>query len=210
MSQLEQSKGRRPDRDKAETLLDHGWALFLERGVQPVSMEMIAAAAGVSKVTAYKHFADKNDLFRAAVRKEMIRLERLQRQTTGSAEGPIGEVLEAFGLGLMTYLFSNPAMDFYAALAGELRRTPELAQAFYAAGPGKTVENLKEIFRNGCRRGELSIDDLDLAADQFLGLLQGYSSFQIALGVEPVPLKDTLDRRVRAAVAIFLKAYGTD
>ncbi|MFN3352401.1 MAG: TetR/AcrR family transcriptional regulator [Brevundimonas sp.] len=200
-------KGRRLDPDKAEALLQHGWRLFLERGVQPVSMEMIAAAAGVSKVTAYKHFADKHDLFRTAIRREMARLEAMQGAVQ-TGDGPVRQLLEDFGRGLMSYLFSGPAMDFYAALAGELRRTPELARAFYDAGPGKTFENLKAIFRLGCARGELEIPDLDLAADQFLGLLQGYSSFQIALGVEPAPLADTVDRRVRAAVEVFLKTYG--
>jgi TetR/AcrR family transcriptional regulator, mexJK operon transcriptional repressor len=201
-------KRRTLDPGKAEALLHHGWALFLERGVQPVSMEMIAAAAGVSKVTAYKHFADKHDLFRAAVRVEMVRLEALQAQPCRAAVGPIRQQLEAFGLGLMTYLFSAPAVDFYAALAGELRRTPELARAFYEAAPGKTFENLKQILQQGCERSELSIADLDLAADQLLGLLQGYSSFQIALGVEPMPLIKTLDLRVRSAVDLFLKGYG--
>lgn len=185
-----------------------GWSLFLENGVQAVSMEQIAAAAGVSKVTAYKHFADKHDLFRTAIRMEMARLEALQGPVALGADGPIREVLEEFGRGLMSYLFSGPAMDFYAALAGELRRTPELAQAFYEAGPGKTFENLKSIFRQGCARGELIIEDLDLAADQFLGLLQGYSSFQIALGVEPTPLADSIERRARAATEVFLKTYG--
>lgn len=208
MSQTERPKGRRVDAEKAEALLRHGWALFLERGVQAVSMETIAAAAGVSKVTAYKHFADKHDLFRTAIRREMERLETIQGPTTLAADGPIREVLETFGRGLMTYLFSGPAMDFYAALAGELRRTPELARAFYDAGPGKTFENLKAIFRRGIERGELAIDDLDLAADQFLGLLQGYSSFQISLGVEPTPLAETVEHRARAATDVFLKAYG--
>ena len=197
------------DAEKAEALLKHGWALFLERGVQAVSMETIAAAAGVSKVTAYKHFADKHALFRAAIRREMERLEAIQGSATLAADGPIREVLETFGRGLMAYLFSGPAMDFYAALAGELRRTPELARAFYDAGPGKTFGNLKAIFRRGVERGELSIEDLDLAAEHFLGLLQGYSSFQISLGVEPRPLAETVEHRARAATDVFLKAYGT-
>jgi TetR/AcrR family transcriptional repressor of mexJK operon len=201
-------KGRRPDQDKADAVLDHGWALFLKHGVQAVSMEMIAAAAGVSKVTAYRHFSDKHDLFRAAIQKEMVRLESLQGSDRPAPDLPIREVLTAFGEGLMSYLFSGPAIDFYTALAGELRRTPELAQAFYDAGPGKTHANLKSLLTRAAEKGELDLPDVDIAADQFLGLLQGYSSFQLSLGIEPSPQLASVTSRVRGAVEVFLKAYA--
>lgn len=206
--QTPKPKGRRPDQDKADAVLDHGWRLFLQHGVQAVSMETIAAAAGVSKVTAYRHFADKHDLFRAAIQKEMARLEALQAAPQVGPEGPIRDVLIAFGEGLMTYLFSGPAIDFYTALAGELRRTPELARAFYEAGPGKTHANLTAMLRDAVARGELDLDDVEIAADQFLGLLQGYSSFQLSLGVEPAPPLASVQTRVRGAVEVFLRAYG--
>lgn len=206
--QTPKPKGRRPDPDKADAVLEHGWALFLQHGVQAVSMEMIAAAAGVSKVTAYRHFADKNDLFRAAIRKEMVRLEALQATGQSGADLPIREALTTFGEGLMTYLFSGPAIDFYTALAGELRRNPDLARAFYDAGPGKTHANLMALLTRGRDRGELMVKNVEAAADQFLGLLQGYSSFQLSLGIEPAPFLASVEARVEGAVDVFLKAYG--
>ncbi|WP_082384860.1 TetR/AcrR family transcriptional regulator [Brevundimonas sp. AAP58] len=206
--QTPKPKGRRPDQDKADAVLDHGWALFLEHGVQAVSMEMIAAAAGVSKVTAYRHFADKHDLFRAAIRKEMARLETMQGADGPAPDLPVRDALRTFGLGLMTYLFSGPAIDFYTALAGELRRTPDLARAFYDAGPGKTHANLTALLSKAAARGELVVEDVDVAVDHFLGLLQGYSSFQLSLGVEPAPLLASVEPRVEAAVDVFLRAYG--
>jgi TetR/AcrR family transcriptional regulator, mexJK operon transcriptional repressor len=208
LSEAVTPKGRRPDQEKAEAVLRHGWALFLERGVQAVSMETIAAAAGVSKVTAYRHFADKHDLFRACIQRETDRLLIMQGEGAPPPDGPVEARLRAFGLGLMRFLFSAPAMDFYAALAGELRRTPELARAFYDAGPGQTLANLKDILRLGVDRGELKVDDVDAAADQYLGLLQGYSGFQIALGVEPVPLADSVEARVDGATRVFMTAYA--
>lgn len=209
MAHTPKPKRRRPDPDKADAVLDHGWVLFLQHGVQAVSMEMIAAAAGVSKVTAYRHFADKHDLFRAAIRKEMARLESLQGAGQATPDAPVEQALTAFGEGLMAYLFSGPAIDFYTALAGELRRNPALARAFYDAGPGKTHANLKALLTRAVERGELELDSIDAAADQFLGLLQGYSSFQLSLGIEPASFLASVPTRVKGAVDVFLKAYGT-
>ena len=42
-------------------------ALFPDRGYDGTSVEAIAQAAGVSKLTVYSHFADKETLFGAAV-----------------------------------------------------------------------------------------------------------------------------------------------
>lgn len=55
--------GRPADPALATRLLDAGWQMFLARGVDAVSVESIAAQAGVSKATYYKHFADKQALF---------------------------------------------------------------------------------------------------------------------------------------------------
>lgn len=37
--------------------------MFMEQGFAGVSMDGIAAAAGVSKLTVYSHFGDKESLF---------------------------------------------------------------------------------------------------------------------------------------------------
>jgi len=60
-------RGRRPDPAKDAAILDAASALFLDRGYS-VSIDDIAAAAGVSKQTVYARFASKEELFEAVVR----------------------------------------------------------------------------------------------------------------------------------------------
>nr|WP_301287222.1 TetR/AcrR family transcriptional regulator [Sphingobium sp. OAS761] len=48
-------------------LLDVARGHFVDRGFDPVSIDAIARAAGVSKETIYRHFPDKEALFRAAL-----------------------------------------------------------------------------------------------------------------------------------------------
>jgi len=49
---------------KRESILEAATELFLTREYAGTSMEDIAAAAAVSKQTVYKHFSDKETLFR--------------------------------------------------------------------------------------------------------------------------------------------------
>ena len=57
------SLGRPRDPAKVEAILDASWRLFLARGVEAVTVDEIAAEAGVSKGTIYSYFADKHALF---------------------------------------------------------------------------------------------------------------------------------------------------
>ncbi len=53
---------------KYQRLLDAAIKLFISRGYKTLSVEEISAAAGISKVTLYKHFPSKDELFLHCVR----------------------------------------------------------------------------------------------------------------------------------------------
>src|SRR5690606_16913121 len=60
--------GRPKDPEKRAAILDAAKRLFVSQGYERVSMDQIAAEAGVSKLTVYSHFGDKESLFAEAVR----------------------------------------------------------------------------------------------------------------------------------------------
>lgn len=200
--------GRPRDPDKALAILDAGWALFLERGVETTSIEAIAAKAGVSKVTLYSHYPDRATLFEAAVRREMERIEAVQRLPDTGSPVPIAEQLCVFGNGIMAFLTSKPAIDFYSVVAGELRRHDALARAFYDLGPGRTRANLAALIDAGMRRGELGKLEPYQAADDLFGLWQGFTHFQCALNIEVDAIRSDLLSRVKRGVGVFIRAYG--
>ena len=163
--------------DKGRAILDAGWTLFLERGVESTPIEAIAARAGVSKVTLYTHYPDKAALFRAAVEREMERIEAAQRsQASDGHPGTVADQLRDFGLGIMTFLTSKPAIDFYSVVAGELRRHEDLARAFYDLGPGRTRQNLAGVIAAAVARGELTAVDPAHAAEELFGMWQGFTN----------------------------------
>lgn len=200
--------GRPRDPAKVEAIIEASWRLFLAHGVAPVAMETIAAEAGVAKATVYAYFPDKRALFQEGVRREMARIEAAQdTPVRTSAVADLRTVLIAFGNGIMGFLVSKPANDFYASLAGELRRDPELARLFYDAGPGRTKAKLADILASPLA-ADLVIPDPVAAADMLLGMWQGMSHFQLMLGVDDAPVVANVAQRVKQGVAAFLTAFG--
>lgn len=69
MTELEKGPtGRRRGRGARERLLDASQELFRDQGISRTGMDQLCAAAGVSKRTAYQHFAGKDDIVSAQLR----------------------------------------------------------------------------------------------------------------------------------------------
>ena len=209
MTETKKRIGRPPDPGKVEAILDAGWDMFLAHGFEAVSVEAIAAQAGVSRVTFYKHFPDKAALFEAAVLRATQRIEAEQRGPEDLPPGPLRERLERFGIGLMRFLGSPTAVSFYGVLSGELRHHPAVARAFYDLGPARTISNLAAILRDAAGRGEVAVRSPELAAEMLVGLWQGMSNYRLALGVDPERYEAELVERVRYGIDLFLKGCGT-
>src|SRR5690606_31620579 len=60
--------GRPKDLEKGSAILDAARRLFTTQGFDGASMDQIAAAAGVSKLTVYSHYGDKETLFAEVVK----------------------------------------------------------------------------------------------------------------------------------------------
>jgi len=201
--------GRPRDPAKAAAILEAAWALFLDRGVEAVAMEEVAARARVSKSTLYAIYADKTALFEAAMLREMERIEAAQGlNEPGPPDAPFEDTLRAFGTGIMRFLASELAIGFYGALSAEIRRHPHLSSAFWELGPGRTRANLATIIAGAASRGEIVIDDAFEAADSLFGLWQGFSNLQLALDVGSDQVRASIERRVDRGIVIFMIFYG--
>jgi TetR/AcrR family transcriptional repressor of mexJK operon len=108
----------------------------------------------------------------------------------------------------MMFLTSKPAIDFYSVVAGELRRHEELARAFYDFGPGRTRANLTNLIAGAAAGGELSVSNPEHAADELFGLWQGFTNFQMSLGIDIDEIRRDLPNRIERGVKLFVIAYG--
>ena len=110
--------GRPKDMEKRAAVLEAAMALFPARGYDGVSMDAIAQAAGVSKLTVYSHFQDKDTLFVEAVKavcEDMLPAELFLARFEGPLRGQLHDlhqlqeglpaaVLADHGLGIVRHL----------------------------------------------------------------------------------------------------------
>jgi AcrR family transcriptional regulator len=90
---------RRPSKKgppTAERLLEAASPLFYRRGLGAVTMDDIAAAAGVTKRTLYYHFRTKDDLILAYLKRWRARSKQAFEVQPGD-RGPVETLLSAFG-----------------------------------------------------------------------------------------------------------------
>src|SRR6476660_8560221 len=101
--------GRPKDPGKRAAILDAAKRMFVSHGFERVSMDQIAAEAGVSKLTVYSHFGDKESLFGEAVRAHCE-----QGMPTSlfvaEPETPIRERLNAIGTAFFSMVMTPEAI----------------------------------------------------------------------------------------------------
>lgn len=130
---------------RTQELISSAGELFLEKGYAKVSLEMIARRARVAVRTIYVKFGGKSGLFR-----EVLLSGRnayfATMEDLGTNRRPIREVLIDFGVRIHEMLSSPTAIQLYRMVIAEAHREPELAEAFFEAGPRQTREALCRFF----------------------------------------------------------------
>ncbi|MCP3731953.1 TetR/AcrR family transcriptional regulator [Sphingomonas sp. MG17] len=200
--------GRPRDPAKYSAIVAAAREAFFARGFHAATIEDIAHAAGVSKVTVYSRFGDKETLFEEVIRAESGRMAA-RFDAEMAAGNSLEERLNAFGLALTGFKFSEEHLAVDRVLMNEIAQMPELAQRFFAAGPELCMGRLGDVLGEAAARGEIDIDDADLAADDIVGLWLGGGDLGIKLGLEPPPSPEALRARVQRATRLFLKMVGS-
>ena len=88
-----------PEGDKTYVkILDAGLALFIEFGLRRTTMEDVANRAGIGRATAYRRFADKDQLIQVVILREAKReLDKIEEDLK-EIEGGLNRLLESFVL----------------------------------------------------------------------------------------------------------------
>lgn len=176
--------------EKRQQILQGAMEIFLHQGYEGTSMDRVATAAGVSKITIYKHFEDKEGLFKALI--EQIAAERFE-QVCGalSLDEDPSQVLRQIANTILRLIASDEQyVAFVRLIVGESGRFPELAQLFVQALPQRVWQALSQYFAN---HPSLTVADPEAMARIFTGAVLSYAMTQYILhGQEIAPMASEL------------------
>ena len=172
-------------------------------------MAAVAARARVSKSSLYAEFADRAQLFEAAMLHAMVAIEAEQGVGAATTEAlPLRQRLDAFGTGIMAFLASEVGVAFYGALSAEIRRRPDLSDLFWRNGPCRTRANLTAMLKAAAATGEIAADDPAQAADLLFGMWQGFSNLELAVAGGAERVRAGIADRVSRGTELFLRLHA--
>ncbi|SOC18781.1 TetR/AcrR family transcriptional regulator [Rhodobacter maris] len=194
---------------KFDQVIEGARKVFLRDGFEGASVDDIAREAGVSKATLYSYFPDKRLLFMAIASGECERQANEAVEFIYAGEKPVDEVLRYAAKVLIDYLTSDFGRQTYRLCVAESDRFPALGEQFYASGPLLVRQRLTEYLRKAAAKGEVVIEDYDLAADQFAELCKVDILAGLMCGVMGTLTPERRKRIIDGAVEMFLARYGT-
>jgi TetR/AcrR family transcriptional regulator of autoinduction and epiphytic fitness len=170
MSSVLSAYHQRVAQEKRALIVTAATALFLELGYDRTSLARIADRSGVSRATLFKQFPSKAALFDAIVTESWSTADE-------DDPPPAGDVVEGLTTIGRRYaeLLSRPQMtDLFRIVIAELPRFPELADAQFAQGKMPYFASVRSYLLAEREVGTVQIEDVDLAATQFLGMISNY------------------------------------
>ena len=179
---------------RRDQLVDTARRLFGERGTTDVSMDEIAAEAGVARSTVYVYFANRDELLRACVQSMYDRLQDTIALVVDDGATPVAR-LRGLILGVLERVDESPAF-FRLAMATQSTTTAAGSEAVGGALMMiglDMIRVLEDLVVAGMATGDFRAD-LDAERAVVLVGQQIYGALSVRAGEpEPIPAPQAAD-----------------
>lgn len=192
---------------KFDQVLKGARDVFMVDGFEGASVDDIARAAGVSKATLYSYFPDKRLLFMEVARHECARQADDAVDLIEACCTP-QQVLQVAVRHILSVILSDFGQKMFRICVAEADRFPDLGRQFYESGPMMVRARVKEYLEQASARGELNIEDFDLAADQLAELCKADLFPRLMFNIDTEFTEAERERVITGAVETFLARYG--
>jgi AcrR family transcriptional regulator len=193
------------DSSKRRQILDGARKVFMDLGFDGASMGEIARAAQVSKGTLYVYFADKCALFEAILEQEALQYGQVVFNFDPGRDAET--TLKEFGRAYIHLLCRPGGGSAIRTVMAIAERMPDVGRRYYARVLDKTINRLSDYLKTHAASGDLTIDDCDLAASQFMELCKASLFLPFVFQAAPAPSEERMTEVVDSATRMFLAAY---
>ena len=207
--QIAAKRGRPADPARQQRVLEAAQQQFIRHGFVATSMESIAQQAGVSKMTIYKYFSTKEQLFEycVAARTDQV-FHWVEHDAPDDAALPDpSEVLTQIGAQFIALMREPEVLAMHRLLIANSSQLPSVCQTFFQQGCERLTQQVARYLISACAAGQLNISDPFRAADQFLAMHLGYMHLKGLLSLGSSSEADN-QAVIRSNVSMFLRAYA--
>lgn len=203
MSSDSKPRWERRKEARPQELLAAALDLFVERGYAATRLDDVAAQAGVSKGTLYLYFANKEELFKAVVRENVVPVLGEFEGIIDAYEGPSYELLRQIALGWWERFGNTKLSGIAKLIMAESCNFPEVTQFYHDEVISRVKTMVARMLESGIQRGEFKQLDVSQATNVLIApvimLMMWKHSFS-ACHVEPI----SPDQYLNTYIDLFL------
>ena len=191
-------------------IIDAATGVFLRDGYLGAKTDEIAAAAGASKQTIYKHFGRKENLFEQIVLDRLGGIDELFQAAIGelAVTDDVEATLTAVARKFVHAIMQPSQLRVRRLVIAEAGRFPHLGRAYFEAGPERVHAALASAFGQLSERGLLRVEEPVLAANHFTWLVVSIPVNKVMFcGDDTEFTQAELDHYADSAVRVFTAAY---
>nr|WP_315033073.1 TetR/AcrR family transcriptional regulator [uncultured Chryseobacterium sp.] len=190
--------------NKKSQIIEAAKIIFLDNGFKNTSMDLIADKAKVARRTIYNQFKSKEKLFEEVVNLIWKNLKPYQVNTND--KDPL-QTLLYIGQAIANYWNSQDIRDYLRLVIAEGEQFPDLPKLFYAKGKSPMILNVHNYLNELNTKGVLKIDNVELAAKQFFGMInEPFLWMRLIDDTSEISDKEQ-EKIVSSAVNAFFRAY---
>jgi AcrR family transcriptional regulator len=153
----ERRKDARP-----QELLAAALDLFVERGYASTRLEDVARRAGVSKGTLYLYFTNKEELFKAVVRENIVPALGEAEDIISTYEGHSADLLRCVVMGWWERLGATKVSGIIKLVMAEAGNFPDLAQFYQEEVINRSTTMMVSMFDRALARKEFRPINVDV------------------------------------------------
>jgi AcrR family transcriptional regulator len=181
----ERRKDARP-----QELLAAALDLFVERGYAATRLDDVASRAGVSKGTLYLYFTNKEELFKAVVRENVLPVLGEAEEIIGKYAGSSAQLLRELVLGWWERIGNTKLSGITKLIMAESSNFPEVTQFYHDEVIVRGNALIVSMLERGMASGEFRRVDvtqaMNLVVTPVLMLMMWKHSFNSCCGSEPM------------------------